>query len=115
MYSNTVLDAVFVASVAVIWFMVGYQAVLFFEGHRFFERTRWSGPFIASVPDSEFPAVSVLVPCHNEELVISDTILQRPEVLRHPKIVVRSVAELLAQAIWCIHTGASISALIDKA
>jgi cellulose synthase/poly-beta-1,6-N-acetylglucosamine synthase-like glycosyltransferase len=74
MYSNTVLDAVFVASVAVIWFMVGYQAVLFFEGHRFFERTRWSGPFIASVPDSELPAVSVLVPCHNEELVISDTI-----------------------------------------
>jgi cellulose synthase/poly-beta-1,6-N-acetylglucosamine synthase-like glycosyltransferase len=74
MYSHTVLDAIFVASVAVIWFMVGYQALLFFEGHRFFERTRWSGPFIPSVPDSELPAVSVLVPCHNEELVISDTI-----------------------------------------
>ena len=50
-----------------------------------------------------------------KQLVISDTIKQPPEVLKHPKIVVRSVADLLAQAIWCIHTGASISALIEKA
>jgi ribose-phosphate pyrophosphokinase len=50
-----------------------------------------------------------------KQLVISDTIKQPPEVLNHPKIVVRSVADLLAQAIWCIHTGASISALIEKA
>jgi ribose-phosphate pyrophosphokinase len=50
-----------------------------------------------------------------KKLVISDTIQQPPEILNHPKIVVRSVADLLAQAIWCIHTGASISALIEKA
>jgi ribose-phosphate pyrophosphokinase len=50
-----------------------------------------------------------------KQLVISNTVCQPPEVLGHPKIVVRSVADLLAQAIWCIHTGASISALIEKA
>src|SRR5215472_8685992 len=74
MYSHTLLDAVFLASVAVIWFMVAYQALLFFMGHRFFQRTRRSGSFIPSVPDSELPGVSVLVPCHNEESVISGTI-----------------------------------------
>lgn len=50
-----------------------------------------------------------------KQLVISNTVRQPPAVLGHPKIVVRSVADLLAQAIWCIHTGASISALIEKA
>ncbi len=74
MYSHTILDAIFLTSVAVIWFMVGYQALLFFVGHKFFQRTRRSGRFIPSVPDSELPGVSVLVPCHNEELVISGTI-----------------------------------------
>lgn len=74
MYSHTLLDAVFLASVAVIWFMVAYQALLFFMGHRFFRRARRSGRFIPSVPDSELPGVSVLVPCHNEESVISGTI-----------------------------------------
>ena len=74
MYSHTILDAVFLASVAVIWFMVGYQALLFFLGHQFYQRTRRSGKFVASIPDAELPAVSVLVPCHNEELVISGTL-----------------------------------------
>ena len=74
MYSHTILDTVFLASVTVIWFMVAYQALLFFLGHQFYQRTRRSGMFVPSVPDSELPAVSVLVPCHNEELVISGTL-----------------------------------------
>lgn len=83
MYSNTILDVVLLASVAVIWFMVGYQALLFFLGHRFYQQTRRSGMFVPSVPDSMLPAVSVLVPCHNEELVISGT-LQALFALRYP-------------------------------
>jgi cellulose synthase/poly-beta-1,6-N-acetylglucosamine synthase-like glycosyltransferase len=88
MYSHTILDSVFVASVAVIWFMVGYQALLFFLGHRFYQRTRRSGVFIPSVPDSELPAVSVLVPCHNEELVISGT-LQALFALEYPAALIQ--------------------------
>lgn len=74
MYSSTILDALFLASVVMIWFMIGYQALLFFLGHQFYQRTRRTGMFVPSVPDSELPAVSVLVPCHNEELVISGTV-----------------------------------------
>ncbi len=49
-----------------------------------------------------------------KQLVISDTIRQ-PEAIRdHPKITVLSVAKLLAQVIWRIHCGESISDLIEK-
>lgn len=49
-----------------------------------------------------------------KELVITDTINQPEAILNHPKIRVRSVAEILAKVIYCIHTGASISSLIES-
>lgn len=49
-----------------------------------------------------------------KKLVISDTIQQPPAILAHPKIEVVSVAGLLADVIWRIHIGASISNLIEK-
>jgi len=49
-----------------------------------------------------------------KRLVISDTIEQPPAVQSHPKIAIVSVAELLAKVIWRIHSGASISDLIEK-
>jgi ribose-phosphate pyrophosphokinase len=49
-----------------------------------------------------------------KQLVVSDTIRQPETVLQHPKIRVLSVAELLAQVIGRIHSGSSISALIEK-
>jgi ribose-phosphate pyrophosphokinase len=50
-----------------------------------------------------------------KQLVVSDTIRQPDHILRNPKIKVLSVADLLAQAIWRIHLGESISSLIEKA
>ncbi len=50
-----------------------------------------------------------------KKLIVSDTIQQPPEILAHPKVEVVSVAPLLADAIWRIHVGSSISSLIDKA
>ncbi|OIO98911.1 MAG: hypothetical protein AUK03_00465 [Anaerolineae bacterium CG2_30_64_16] len=47
-------------------------------------------------------------------LVISDTICQPEAVRAHPKITIVSVAKLLAQVIWRIHAGESISDLIEK-
>jgi len=47
-------------------------------------------------------------------LVISDTICQPEAVRTHPKITIVSVAKLLAQVIWRIHAGESISDLIEK-
>lgn len=49
-----------------------------------------------------------------KELVITDTINQPEPILNHPKIRIRSVAEILARVIYCIHTGASISSLIES-
>ena len=74
MYSGTVFNVIFLIAVTVIWFMIGYQALLFFMGYRYYSRIRRSGPFMPKVRDSDLPGVSVLVPCHNEELVIEDTI-----------------------------------------
>jgi cellulose synthase/poly-beta-1,6-N-acetylglucosamine synthase-like glycosyltransferase len=74
MVSSPIFDALFMMAVTVIWFMIGYQALLFFKGYRYYEQTRRSGPFKPVVPKSDLPGVSVLVPCHNEELVIADTI-----------------------------------------
>lgn len=44
-----------------------------------------------------------------EELIITDTITQREEVVKNPKVTVVSVAPLLAEAIRRIETGESIS------
>ena len=68
MYSSLLIDALFVAAVTLIWFMLAYQCLLFFLGHRYYRRTRRRRP---RLPDAALPGVSVLVPCHNEELVIA--------------------------------------------
>ncbi len=47
-----------------------------------------------------------------DEVIITDTIAHREEIIRHPKITVVSIAPLLAEAIRRIQTGESISSLI---
>jgi cellulose synthase/poly-beta-1,6-N-acetylglucosamine synthase-like glycosyltransferase len=73
-HSYWIDDALFVGTVALIWFMLGYQSVLFFLGHAYYRRTRKAARNVPSVPDSELPGLSVLVPCHNEGRVIAHTI-----------------------------------------
>ncbi|MGD1156846.1 MAG: glycosyltransferase family 2 protein [Terriglobia bacterium] len=73
-YSHWVIDALFVGTVALIWFMLGYQSVLFFLGHIYYRRTRKAAQDVSELPDSELPGISVLVPCHNEARVIAHTI-----------------------------------------
>ena len=50
-----------------------------------------------------------------KRLVVSDTICQPAAIRNHPKITIVSVAKLLADVIWRIHGGESISGLIEKA
>jgi cellulose synthase/poly-beta-1,6-N-acetylglucosamine synthase-like glycosyltransferase len=69
-----IIDGLFVLTVALIWFMLGYQSVLFFLGHAYYRQTRRSAKKLAVVPDAELPAISILVPCHNEERVIAHTV-----------------------------------------
>jgi len=71
--SSLLLNAFFVLAVSLIWFMLVYQSVLFFLGHRYYTLTRRqsSGRRVA---DARLPHVAILVPCHNEEKVIASTL-----------------------------------------
>lgn len=49
-----------------------------------------------------------------KRLVISDTICQSEALRAHPKITVVSIAGLLAQVIWRIHAGESVTDMIER-
>jgi hypothetical protein len=70
-----IIDGLFVSVVALIWFMLGYQSLLFFLGHVYYRRTRRAKQPLPPIPDAELPFISILVPCHNEGKVISHTIV----------------------------------------
>ena len=74
MYSSTLLDALFVLAVTLIWFMLGYQSLLFFLGHRYFRAARRARDIAPGPGNPQLPGVTVLVPCHNEEKVIGRTL-----------------------------------------
>ena len=66
MYSHLLLDVLFVVAVSLIWFMLAYQSLLFFLGHRYYRLTRRADQRPPAVSDADLPAISLLVPCHNE-------------------------------------------------
>src|SRR5579871_64794 len=70
-----IIDGLFVSTVALIWFMLGYQSLLFFLGHVYFLRTRHNPKALPAIPDVNLLCVSILVPCHNEGKVIDHTIV----------------------------------------
>jgi len=74
LYSSFLLNAFFVISVTLIWFMLAYQSLLFFLGHRYYRQTRRSPGQTPRTADGDLPSVSILVPCHNEERVIAHTL-----------------------------------------
>ncbi|HVX66740.1 MAG TPA: glycosyltransferase [Bryobacteraceae bacterium] len=84
MYSSVLIDGLFVAAVTLIWFMLAYQCLLFFFGHRYYRQMRLGRRASAPVPDADLPAVSILVPCHNEERVIAHTI-RKLQALEYPE------------------------------
>ena len=66
-------ELVFLTTVALIWTMLVYQFVLTMAGYLYsLSAAREKRRLDASRPD--LPAVSVLIPAHNEELVIERTI-----------------------------------------
>jgi len=74
LYSSLFFNALFVLAVTLIWFMLAYQSLLFFLGHRYYQRTRRRAGSRSRLPDAQLPSVAVLVPCHNEEKVIAATL-----------------------------------------
>ena len=81
MYSSLWIDTLFVASAAILWFMIAYQLLLFIAGYLYSRRDAWT---TASLPHGvEWPAVSILVPAHNEAQVIAGT-LEHLRALDYP-------------------------------
>lgn len=72
--THIAVDIFFLLSVTIIWFMVGYQLVLFMFGHLYYRRTREGSEAPPPLADADCPGVSILIPCHNEERVIAHTI-----------------------------------------
>ncbi len=55
------------------------------------------------------PALDRITQCALREVFVTDTVLLREEVLKHPKIRVVPVAPFIAEAIKCINSGDSLS------
>jgi cellulose synthase/poly-beta-1,6-N-acetylglucosamine synthase-like glycosyltransferase len=67
------LEALFVLSVILIWFMIGYQFILTVYGYINFVKSIKEKKKIDST-EYEFPSCTVMIPAHNEEKVIGPTI-----------------------------------------
>ncbi len=73
MFSHLIVDYLFVFSVIVIWFMLGYQFILFLLGYLYGFRANHQRQTLAEHP-IELPAISLMIPAHNESMVIDETL-----------------------------------------
>jgi len=73
MFSHMIVDYLFVFSVIVIWFMLGYQFILFLLGYQYGFRAKRQQKKLEEKP-IELPAISLMVPAHNESIVINETL-----------------------------------------
>ncbi len=83
MFSNITVDYLFVFSVIVIWFMLAYQFILFLLGYLYGFRATRQRRVLEELP-IELPAVSLMIPAHNEGIVIRHT-LEALLKLEYPK------------------------------
>jgi cellulose synthase/poly-beta-1,6-N-acetylglucosamine synthase-like glycosyltransferase len=67
------LSILFLIAVILIWFMIAYQLILTFAGYFHHLRSSKERREIDKVP-FDFPKVSILIPAHNEEKVIENTL-----------------------------------------
>lgn len=67
------LSILFVIAVILIWFMIGWQLILTVAGFFHYQSSRKEQRAVDGM-DLDFPPVSILIPAHNEDVVIGDTI-----------------------------------------
>ena len=73
-YSSPSIELLFLCTVTVVWGMIFYQLFFAFLGFRFRRQAMAEKEFLDTQPDPEWPGVSIMVPAHNEELVIEKTV-----------------------------------------
>lgn len=70
---TTFFDILFLITVAIMWFMIGYQFILTVAGQILFRKARHEREDILNHPP-DYPKVTILVPAHNEAVVIVRTV-----------------------------------------
>jgi cellulose synthase/poly-beta-1,6-N-acetylglucosamine synthase-like glycosyltransferase len=73
MFSHIIINYLFVFSVIVIWFMLGYQFILFLMGYSYGSRAEKQRKLLEQTP-VDLPKISIMIPAHNEGIVISNTL-----------------------------------------
>jgi cellulose synthase/poly-beta-1,6-N-acetylglucosamine synthase-like glycosyltransferase len=73
MLSNLFINYLFVISVILIWFMLGYQLLLFLLGFYYSRKSAQEKVQLAKTLLS-LPRISLIIPAHNEALVIKKTL-----------------------------------------
>ena len=69
----TIFEVIFLLSVILIWFMIGYQFILSVYGYINFIKSMKEKKLVDQ-QTFEFPSCTILIPAHNEEKVIGQTI-----------------------------------------
>jgi cellulose synthase/poly-beta-1,6-N-acetylglucosamine synthase-like glycosyltransferase len=74
-YTHPAFDVLFLLSVVVLWAMIFYQMVFTFMGYRYYQRCAGEKQNLDRKVAAGLPPVSVLIPAHNEALVIRQTLV----------------------------------------
>ncbi len=70
----TIVDYLFIACLIIIWTILFYHALLAYCGYRFSLQAEIEKSQIKHDYTQDLPTVSILIPAHNEELVIEETL-----------------------------------------
>jgi len=70
---TTIFDVFFLIAVVIMWFMIGYQFILTVAGQVLFRKSHRELLDIQQHPP-DYPRVTILVPAHNEAMVIERTV-----------------------------------------
>lgn len=73
MQKLTAVDWLFITSMLSIWLLLLFHVVLTYAGYRRFDKTLGADDK-HFLPITDFPMVSILIPAHNEEMVVGRTI-----------------------------------------
>jgi cellulose synthase/poly-beta-1,6-N-acetylglucosamine synthase-like glycosyltransferase len=73
MFSHLIINSFFVLSVIIIWFMLGYQFLLFLQGYLYGFSALKEKKRLAE-KEMDLPAISIMIPAHNEGIVIVETL-----------------------------------------
>ena len=73
-YSHPIIEVLFLCSISLIWAMIFYQMLFTYLGYMYYQRSLKEQKVFNHADDSHLPPVSILIPAHNEELVIKKTL-----------------------------------------